>query len=342
MKLLRAFAGQPRLLILAEMVATILVIGVIDAATGFQIRLLPFYAGPVFAAAWFCGRKQGILAGALAGLTSLTADWISRDPDLHGYFAIWEITRHIISCVSVAVIGLLLRAKSDITSGRIALLEHSQRLEREIVQISEDEQRRIGRDLHDGLCQSLAAMACSASSLYDDLQQLKAGKEAEAAEELADLLREAVVQTRDLAHELVPAHLDQVGLGLALESLANSVSRLQGITCTFESRGSTTQLTDQVAGDFYRIAQEAIANATRHGKAKRVAIDLAVSNGLTTLRIEDDGTGIDQTNGHDKQGLGLNLMRYRARQNGGDLHISTALGAGTTVLCTARNNGVGA
>jgi len=324
------------------MVAAILVIGVIDTATGFQIRLLPFYAGPVFAAAWFCGRKEGLLVGAIAGLTSLTADWISADPDLRGYIAIWEIPRHLISCMSVAVIGSLLRAKSDMTAARIALLEHSQRLEREIVQISEEQQRRIGRDLHDGLCQSLAAMACSASSLKDDLQQLRAAKEAEAAEDLANHLREAVVQTRDLAHELVPAHLDQLGLALALESLANSVSRLQGITCTFESRGSTARLKDQLAGDFYRIAQEAIANATRHGKAKRIAIDLAVSSGLTTLRIEDDGIGIDQTNGGQKQGLGLNLMRYRARQNGGDLRINTAPGAGTTVLCTARSDAVAA
>ena len=217
------------------MLAAILIIGVIDTFTGFQIRLLPFYAVPVFSVAWFCGRKQGLLAGALAGLTSLTADWISRDPDLLGYIAMWEIPRHLISCMSVAVIGSLLRAKSDMTATRIALLEHSQQLEREIVQISEEEQRRIGRDLHDGLCQCLAAMACSASSLHDDLQQLRATKEAEAAEDLAELLRDAVVQTRDLARELVPAHLDQVGLDLALESLANSVSRLQGISCTFES-----------------------------------------------------------------------------------------------------------
>ncbi len=323
-----------------EMLAVILAIGVIDTFTGFQIRLLPFYAVPVFAVAWFCGRKQGLLAGALAGLTSLGADWISRDPDLLGYIAMWEIPRHLISCMSVAVIGSLLRTKSDMTATRIALLEHSQRLEREIVQISEEQQRRIGRDLHDGLCQCLAAMACSASSLRDDLQQLRATKEAEAAEDLAELLRDAVVQTRDLARELVPAHLDQVGLDLALESLANSVSRLQGNNCTFQAHGSTAHLRDQLAGDFYRIAQEAIANATRHGDAKRIAIDLAVSGGLTTLRIEDDGTGMEQDNGHQKQGLGLNLMRYRARQNGGDLHINTAPGAGTTVLCTAQNDAV--
>ena len=149
---------------------------------------------------------------------------------------------------------------------------------------------------------------------------------------------------RDLAHELVPAHLDQVGLPLALESLANSVSRLQGITCTFESRGASARLKDQLAGDFYRIAQEAIANATRHGKAKRITIGLAISDGLTTLRIEDDGIGIDQTvvDQEQGQGLGLNLMRYRARQNGGNLSINTRPGAGTTVLCTARNDAIAA
>ncbi len=331
----RRFAQQSRGAILAEMVGLILAIGIFDALTGFEIRLLPFYAGPVFAAAWFCGRRQGLLVGALAGITSLAADWVDADPDLTGYIAIWEITRHMISCMSVAVIGSLLRSRSDMTAARIALLEHSRRLEREIVEISEEQQRRIGRDLHDGLCQSLAAMACSASSLHDDLQQMEATAEAEAAHELAGLLREAVVQTRDLAHELVPAHLDQVGLSLALESLANSVSRLQGISCTFAAHGAVTRLKEAMAGDFYRIAQEAISNATRHGKAKRIAIDLAVADGLTTLRIEDDGTGMEANKGDQHDGLGLNLMRYRARQNGGDLHIATAPGAGTTVLCTA-------
>ena len=338
MKWGKRFAQQSRHVILAEMAVAILLVGIIDTASGFQVRLLPFYAGPVFAAAWFGGRKEGVVAGALAGLTSLASDWISADPDLRGYIAIWEVTRHIISCMSVAVVASLLRAKSDITAARIALLEHSQRLEQEIVEISEEQQRRIGRDLHDGLCQSLAALACSASSLHEDLRQINATKEADAAEDLANFLRDAVVQTRDLARELVPAHLDQVGLAIALESLARSVSRLQGINCTFHARGSTAGLKEQLAADFYRIAQEAIANATRHGKATRIAIALAVSNGLTTLQIQDDGIGMDQVHTTQRQGLGLNLMRYRARQNGGDMRIETSPGAGTTVSCTARND----
>ena len=94
------------------------------------------------------------------------------DPDLQGWIGVWEVTRHVGFILIVAVVGAALRAKSDIATERIALLEHSQRLEREIVNISEAEQRRIGQDLHDGLCQYLAGLTCSASSLRDDLQKL--------------------------------------------------------------------------------------------------------------------------------------------------------------------------
>ncbi len=137
----------------------------------------------------------------------------------------------------IAFVGSILRAHSDEAESRISLLEYSQQLEREIIGISEREQRRIGQDLHDGICQFLAALGCAAASLRSDLEKMNLSAEANVAGELARLFQDAVVQTRDLARGLVPLQIGRSGAGmLALENLAVSVSRLQGITCTFRSQ----------------------------------------------------------------------------------------------------------
>lgn len=158
--------------------------------------------------------------------------------------------------------------------------------------------------------------------------------EAKMADELSDLLRDAVVQTRDLAHRLIPAQVAGVGLPLALQSLTESVGRLQGIQCTFECEGDMKAYPEEVAKHLYRIAQEAITNATKHGKARNIAVSLQATNGLTTLNIADDGMGFPKaaTNG---SGIGLQIMRHRARLNGGDLEILHRESGGTVIRCTA-------
>jgi signal transduction histidine kinase len=335
MSLSKAFVRQPRGLILAEMVAALIGIGFLDCLSGYRIRLLPFYAGPIFVVAWCCGKRWAIAVGLLAGVISLTADWLDGDPDLQSWTKLWEIARHLGSCLAVALVGLALRNKRDAALARIALLEHSRRLENEIVQITDIEQRRIGQDLHDGLCQHLAAVACSAASLKEDLERLRLPNEANSAGELVELLQDAVIQTRDLAYRLVPAHLGRVGLVLALESLARSVTHLHGINCTFESHGIVREYEDRIAENLYRITQEAINNATRHGKARNVAVSLQTANGLTTLRIQDDGAGFSAEAGNES-GMGLNIMRYRARLNGGELKIEQPKTGGALVSCVAR------
>src|SRR5207237_10922082 len=100
------------------------------------------------------------------------ANWFGGDPDLRTWIAIWETGRHFGFFLVVALAASALRTKSDMAAARIALLEHSQRLEHEVVTISEAEQRRIGQDLHDGLCQYLVALNCSARSLLGGLQKL--------------------------------------------------------------------------------------------------------------------------------------------------------------------------
>ena len=336
MRLAKKFAQQPCGWIVVEMVGLLLVIGVLDVITGYKFRLLPFYAGPIFVLAWFCGKKWAIAGALFSGVLWWCANSLNGEPDFHGWIKAWEVSRHLGSFLIVALVGSALRTKSDAATARIALLEHSRRLEREIVNISESEQRRIGQDLHDGLCQYLAALTCAASSLRDDLQNLHLQAEADTAGELARLLQDAVVQTRDLARGLVPAHVAHVGLVVALELLAQSVTRLHGVSCTFQFHGQAPNCDDRAAKQFFRIAQESINNATRHGKARNIGIFLEAADHLMRLRIVDNGVGIPES--PSTNGMGLAIMRYRARLTGGELKIERGESGGTTVSCTSNTN----
>jgi signal transduction histidine kinase len=330
------FARQPRALIVAEMAATLFVIAAFDFVTDYKIRLGLLYAVPIFVLARFCGKKWGIAAAVSASLIWWYVNWSTGDPILHSSVGgAWETSRHFGFFSIVALVGCVLRTKSDIAADRIALLERSRRLEREIVNISEAQQRRIGQDLHDGLCQYLAGLTCGASSLRDDLEKLQVRAEADTANELVKLLQDAVVQTRDLAHELVPAKVNRLGLVLALESLAQSVGRLHGVTCSFQFHGGSPNWDEQAAIHLYRIAQEAINNATRHGKARNILVFLEAADHSISLRVLDDGVGVSESC---SEGVGLRIMRYRAQSIGGEVTVERRNGPGTTVSCTVRTN----
>jgi signal transduction histidine kinase len=335
MNFTKNFARQPRALIVAEMAAALLIIAAVDFVTDYTIRFALFYAMPVFGLAWFCGKKWGIAAAVSASLVWWYVNWSTGDPILHSSSEAWEASGHFAFFLIVALVGCALRKKSDVAADRIALLERSRRLEREIVNISEAEQRRIGQDLHDGLCQYLAGLTCGASSLRDDLEKLDVRAEADTASELVKLLQDAVVQTRDLAHGLVPAQVSRLGLVLALESLAQSVRRMHGVTCSFRFHGSLPNWDEQTAIHLYRIAQEAINNATRHGRARNILVFLEAVDHSISLRVLDDGVGVSEAC---SEGVGLRIMRYRARSIGGEVTIERRNGTGTTVSCTVRTN----
>jgi len=159
--------------------------------------------------------------------------------------------------------------------------------------------------------------------------------EADTASELVKLLQEAVVQTRDLAHGLVPAQVSRLGLVLALESLAQSIHRMYGVTCSFQFHGGSQNWDEQAAIHLYRIAQEAINNATRHGRARNILVFLEAVDHSISLRVLDDGVGVSQSC---SEGVGLRIMRYRARSIGGQVTIERRNGTGTTVSCTVRTN----
>jgi signal transduction histidine kinase len=332
MRFVTAFQRQPHGWIFAEAASLLIPIAFYDYSTGYQVSLAIVYCVPIFLVAWCCDRKSGILMALMAGITWWWADVQAGHPYLRSWQEGWEV---FVRCGFFIITGIgtsAVKQQRDASASRIALLEYSQRLEREIIGISEREQERIGQDLHDGICQYLAALSCSAASLKSDLEGHRLAAEARVADELAGFLRDAVVQTRNLARGLVPVQMDEAGLASALEELAASATRLLGIRCVYESAGAPVIQDNGVAMHLYRIAQEAINNATKHGKATTVRVSLVADGEATTLQIVDDGEGISKTStGSD--GMGLGLMYYRARLVGGVLTIGEPPTGGTVISC---------
>lgn len=331
-----SFQRQRPALIFAQAMTLVMVVGFFDLITGYEVSLTILYGIPIYLVAWCIDKKAGVLLGLICGIVWWWASAASGRPYLSNWQEIWETFVRIAFFVFIGIGAASLKREHDAAAARIALLEHSRRLEREIIEISEREQRRIGRDLHDGLCQYQAALACAAASLNCDLLKKNLIKEASMAEELARRLQEAVAQTRDLARGLVPVQMEEMGLASALEELARSVSTLHGVRCDFVLQGNPAMIDNAAATHLYRIAQEAINNATRHGRADEIEVRLTNDDEVILLRITDNGLGIAHTSGS-ASGLGLSIMTYRANLAGGELLIDSPAGGGTTVTCVIHS-----
>jgi len=221
-------------------------------------------------------------------------------------------------------------------TGFVRDITERKRLEQEILEISGHEQRRIGQDLHDGLCQQLAGIEL----LSQVLEQKLAGKsapEAARAAEIARHVRAAITHTRSLARGLSPVELEANGLMSALQELAANVEKMFKVGCRFQCEESVLLSDNAVATHVYRIAQEAINNAIKHGKAGNILISLKPVAGYINLSVMDDGAGFPKEL-KPGQGMGLRIMNYRADMIGGLLEVRRAMGKGTTVTCSFKNN----
>ena len=205
-------------------------------------------------------------------------------------------------------------------------------LEREVLEVSNREQQRIGSDLHDGLGQELTGIALLLRSLESRAERDAPGL-SPAIEEVALLVNDAIFTTRALARGLSPVTFDRGGLALALEELARRLSAMFHIDVRCEADARLDGgLESANALHLYRIAQEAVTNAAQHGTAGKVQITLCCDGERGLLRIEDNGSGFDPAV-HQSKGLGLRIMHYRAQMMAGSLRIESARGRGTTVSC---------
>lgn len=205
------------------------------------------------------------------------------------------------------------------------------RLEREIVNTSEEERRRISRELHDGLCQKLTAARLHFSALMR--KQGGAGRPAGELTSVSSLLEESVNQAYNLSRGLWPVEYDPHGISPSLEELTRRLSESSGIAIEFSQKRSCENCSNTALIQLYRIAQEAITNAVKHARPGRITVGLAcVERTQVAMTVRDDGIGrsaATPTGG----GLGISIMNHRARMIGGRLTIADADGGGTLVTC---------
>ncbi len=203
-------------------------------------------------------------------------------------------------------------------------------VEQELLLISEREKRRIGQDLHDSLCQELAAAALFVQTAAHKMER-KDPSGSKVLKEAARIVNNNVGLARDLARGLHPIELTSQGLATALRELAFRTSEVRSVTCHCDCPRQVRIRDEAVALNLYRIAQEAVTNAIKNGKATVVTIRLVRDRKGLSLTIKDNGKGFSAA--RVSQGMGLHIMKYRADVVGAKFTVESAEGKGTLVTC---------
>jgi signal transduction histidine kinase len=334
MTLRDTFRSQPVWLVLTEALLLLGVIGWADYVTGWEWSRFAPYAVPIVLVTWMVGRKTGFVFAMLCAASYCLADWKNNPYDNRLAYLLAVAGWWFYFTVLVVAVNAL-KSRRELDRSHIQALERARALEEKILQGSERERQRIGRDLHDSLGPHLAATRYAATLLADELRQ-RGQPEAAKADEISNLTADAAVLARDLAHAISPLQTDGAGLAVALDELARTTSRLTGLSVSFYETGNFS-LENQFEGmHLYRIAQEAVNNAVKHADAKKITVALNQSEDSLRLTIADDGKGMNASLPN-AGGMGLDSMRYRARILGGELKIDSRLGEGTIVSCQVPN-----
>jgi PAS domain S-box-containing protein len=221
---------------------------------------------------------------------------------------------------------------------RLVVLEdvtQRRELEREIIDIANREQRRIGSDLHDGLGQELTGVALMLTGLVGRLRREHSPATPD-AEEIVTLVNSAIDSARALARGVSPVSVERGGLPSALRALAARASDMYGATVRFRGKVWPQLTLDAARCDhLFRIAQEAVNNAIKHGRATQIVIDLHVTLDTVTLTVRDNGSGL-ASDAQLSRGMGLKIMHYRASMLSGSVVLEPVEGGGLQVVCRCR------
>jgi signal transduction histidine kinase len=335
--------GQPRnqssALFVAASLVIVAIVGTVDYLTGYDIFFSTFYLLAVALAAWKVGPWFAVFVSALS-----VASWIGGDlaagakyPSL--FVPFWN------ACITFAfyivVVWLLTRLRSmqneleERVRRRTASLRDEmaerQRLEGEILEISENERRAIGRDLHDSLGQHLTGAALAGQVLEEKLAA-KSLAETGDARHLVGLIEEAIELTRQLARGLHPVEMQADGLMNGLRDLAAITTDRFKVPCSFACEPPVLIDDSTVSSHLYRIAQEAVTNAVKHSNAKNISLALIRTGNGIRLTIEDDGVGVPDPLPR-TDGMGLRILAHRANIISGTFDISRRESGGTKVSC---------
>ena len=326
--------------LVAASLAIVFAVGFVDYLTGYETFFFVFYLLAVFLAVWFVGVSFGVLISALS-VTAWVSTNIAAGERYTSYFVpIWNAL--IMFAFYLVVVGLLAKLRAlhteleervrQRTAALTGEIQERTRLQKELLEISEREQQRIGRDLHDGLCQHLTGTALASHVLGQKLAD-KSLPESADANRLVELVEEAIELTRTLARGLHPVEMRAGELADSFQELTASACEYLKVSCNFECQKTVPLLDVNATTHLYRIAQEAITNAVRHGKAGRVNVCLDYADGEIVLTVTDDGVGLPE-NARNGDGMGLRIMACRADMIGATFNIERLPTRGTRVTCT--------
>jgi signal transduction histidine kinase len=328
----------PRSAVIGTTFAIFMVVAFVDYLTGYEISCTVFYLLAIGIATWFIGAWFGIFISVLSAVFTSFFNVLTGEIYRNRFAPYWNAA--IVLSFYLIVVWLLrsLRHIQDTLEQRVrertailsSELAERKRLEKEILVISEREQRRIGLDIHDSLCQHLTGTALAEQFLAEKLIA-RGAPEVEDADRVTGLIEDAISMARSLAAGLSPIETEGEGLLTALTDLAAHFSDHFKVACAFSYDEPVLIQDSAAATHLYRIVQEATHNAIRHGKARKIAIHLGKAGSLVTLTILDNGSGLP--NGEPpKFGMGLRNMKYRASMLGGSLTLERGE-TGAIVTC---------
>jgi signal transduction histidine kinase len=338
--LTRQFEKRPKAFAAAVSVLLVAVIGLIDYQAGYAILFSAFYLIPVALAAWYAGGAFAVIISVSSVTVSLAGDYMAGARYAHWLIPLWNgaIALTVYSVV-VKILTSLRKLQGELeervrrrTKALMAEMQERGRLEKELLEVSEREQRRIGHDLHDGICQHWAATAMAGQVLGGKLAA-KSLPEAADAREVVRLVEDGITLTRNLAHGIAPPEMEAEGLVRALQEFAANVSKMYRVQCEFECESAPLVEDSAAATHLYRIAQEAVNNAIRHGKPRQIVISLSNRKERVELTVEDDGEGLPD-DWQKNRGLGTRIMAHRAAMIGGVFSIEPNPTGGTLVKCS--------
>ncbi len=325
----------------------VLAVGIADYASGVEVTLSVVYAIPILLASWYVGPLYALVLATVSVVIWVYGDIADGFRYSSILIPVWNgairLFFYAILITLLARLQSFYRFLEDRVNERAEALTHEirerERLERDLLEVSEREQRRIGQDLHDGLCQQLTGTAILGHVLAERLGTLGQATAAE-ARKVVGHIEDAISLARGVAKGLHPVEMQADGLMQALEEFAGTTSEMFGVSCRFECDSPVLLHVPAVATNLYRIAQEAVGNAIKHGHAGEIVISLENSDQGIRLTIADNGPGLPDP--PPLTGMGLRIMADRARVIGGAFSSDNGPTGGCRIHCLLSSNVPGA
>jgi len=316
------------------------VIGLIDYWADYRLLFTVLYVLPIGFATVYVNRIYALVLAVLSVLVWNLGDIVANAPSPGVGIRLWNdgivfslylIVIYLLHALHQTLVGLETTVQQRTKALRNEMNQR-ERLEREILDLTERERQQFGQELHDVVCQELTSIAIAGHLAIKKLSA-KGMDGVEDIQEIAQMVDRVLSKTRSVAGSFFTAGFDVEGLAEALHEAARNIEERSSIKCEIEWQKHLSNWNEDVVMHLFRIAQEAMHNAVKHAEASRIKVSLKETTQATVqLIVEDNGKGLPASEKSTK-GLGLRIMAYRASLIGGTLTRESPPQGGTRVTC---------